>query len=515
MEEQQDPPTLTLQILAGPRNGETHQFEPGSTVKIGRVIRGNNLPIKDPGISTKHLTIHFDSGNWILTDLDSSNGTVLDNEPVPPNTPFHLCDGSTIKIGEVTSILVNFINPQSKPTETMVEDKPMKGKKGNSGKSVKFRVPVQSIDEDGMLNGDDEDGIVDRPEPTKVTRNTRSRKIVTDSTNVNLDPVEPKNARATRNSKNKKNAVEICDSSNGNLDDVKEKVEEVKKNVRVTRNSKNKKNVAKICDSSNGDLEGVKEKVEEVKKNVRVTRNLRNKINKMGVSELSVGDLDGVKEKVEEPRSVRMTRNVKNKGVVIGEDLSLVDGVENVEKKKTRGCAKGKRKLREEIVGDGDGKENCDDAEEKEKLEEECVGDKEKEKLPEERVGDGEDKEKEKLPEECVGDEEDKEKDKLQEECVGDEEDKEKEKSQECVGDGVGKKIYDAKEKENLNGDENWPDLEKMNLGEWFDFLEVYLPKQIHDETEEIIDSMTQKAERLREYVIMYQNQKAGTATEC
>jgi hypothetical protein len=61
---------------------------------------------------------------------------------------------------------------------------------------------------------------------------------------------------------------------------------------------------------------------------------------------------------LEEPRNVRMTRNAKNKGVVIEEDLSLVNGVENVEKKKTRGGAKGMKKLQEEIVGDGDGKEN-------------------------------------------------------------------------------------------------------------------------------------------------------------
>jgi len=92
------------------------------------------------------------------------------------------------------------------------------------------------------MNGDDESGFVDRPEPTR-------------SRNVNLDAVELKNVRVTRNSKNKKNAVEICDNR-----------EEVKKNVRVTRNSKNKKNMVEVCDSSNGDLEGVKEKVEEVNK---------------------------------------------------------------------------------------------------------------------------------------------------------------------------------------------------------------------------------------------------------
>jgi pSer/pThr/pTyr-binding forkhead associated (FHA) protein len=398
MEQQQVLPSLALQILAGPRKGETLNFRPESIIKIGRVIRGNTLPIKDPGISTKHLSIQFESGNWILTDLDSSNGTVLDNNRIPPNTPFHLRDGSTIKIGEVTSIVVNFVYPQNNPTSTEVEDKPMMGRRGNNNKGLKVRVPVQSIDENAILNDGDDSEHVDRPEPALVTRNTRSTW----------------------------SGVVVSDSADGNLDAFEEKVEEPK-NVRVTRNSKNKKNAVEICGSSIGNLEALEEKVEELK-NVRVTRNLKNKLNKMGISESSIGDLDAVKEKAEEgPRNGRVTRNTKNKGVVIEENSSLVDGVENVVKKKTRGGAKGKKKVQEECVGDGDDKENCDD----------------------------------------------------------------------------------GREKENLNGDDNWPDLGKITLGEWFDFLEVYLPKQINDETEAIIDSMRQKAERLREYVKMYQNQKA------
>ncbi|CAJ2652246.1 unnamed protein product [Trifolium pratense] len=394
--QQQDLPSITLQILAGPRKGETLQFQPESIIKIGRVIRGNTLPIKEPGISTKHLSIQFESGNWILTDLDSSNGTVLDNNRIPPNTPFHLHDGSTIKIGEVTSIVVNFVKPQNNPTCTEVEDKPMRGRRGNNNnKGVKVRVPVHSIDENAILSDvDDDSEYVDRPEITRVTRNKRS----------------------------KWSGVVVSDSADGNLDVVEEKVEELK-NVRVTRNSKNKKNAI-------GNFKAPEEKVEELK-NVRVTRNLKNKLNKMGISESGIRDSDAVNEKAEEnaegPRNGRVTRNTKNKRVVIEENSSLVDGLENVVKKKMKGGAKGKKKLQEECVGDGDGKVNCDD----------------------------------------------------------------------------------GREKENLNGDDNWPDLNKMTLGEWFDFMEVYLPKKINDETEAIIDSMRQKAERLHEYVIMYQNQKA------
>lgn len=44
------------------------------------------------------------------------------------------------------------------------------------------------------------------------------------------------------------------------------------------------------------------------------------------------------------------------------------------------------------------------------------------------------------------------------------------------------------------------PDLAKMTLGEWFDYVEVYFPKVIHDETETMIPSMKEQAGKFHEF---------------
>lgn len=52
------------------------------------------------------------------------------------------------------------------------------------------------------------------------------------------------------------------------------------------------------------------------------------------------------------------------------------------------------------------------------------------------------------------------------------------------------------------------PDLEKMTLEEWFDYLEEYLPKQIRDETEEMILQMNQRAEQVQEFILKQRSDK-------
>ncbi|XVF66360.1 hypothetical protein PTKIN_Ptkin10aG0029400 [Pterospermum kingtungense] len=100
-----DPPPITLVIVQGPRKGDTVEFQPRSTIRIGRVMRGNNVPIKDASISSKHLTIESGSGKWILKDLGSSNGTTLNSIVVPAETPTGLHDGDTLKLGETTILI--------------------------------------------------------------------------------------------------------------------------------------------------------------------------------------------------------------------------------------------------------------------------------------------------------------------------------------------------------------------------------------------------------------------------
>ena len=55
-------------------------------------------------------------------------------------------------------------------------------------------------------------------------------------------------------------------------------------------------------------------------------------------------------------------------------------------------------------------------------------------------------------------------------------------------------------------------DLEKMTLGDWFDFVELHLPKQIYDVIEEMIAGMRESGERVREHMLQEKNEKGKLA---
>jgi hypothetical protein len=82
-------------LLEEGHEARTYQLHK-QTVAIGRLPECD-IVISDPGASRRHATItRQDGGEYVLTDLGSTNGTIVNNEPVGEHV---LTDGDRITIG--------------------------------------------------------------------------------------------------------------------------------------------------------------------------------------------------------------------------------------------------------------------------------------------------------------------------------------------------------------------------------------------------------------------------------
>ena len=89
----------------------------GSEMLIGRRSRSRGIepaidlagPPEDAGASHMHaLLVATPEGTWTVVDLDSSNGTYLNDDPDPiaANQPVPLADGDRIHVGAFTTLTV-------------------------------------------------------------------------------------------------------------------------------------------------------------------------------------------------------------------------------------------------------------------------------------------------------------------------------------------------------------------------------------------------------------------------
>jgi len=73
------------------------RLDPGEYV-IGR-YPSNDVVIPDPYVSRRHARVFFKDGEWYIEDLNSTNGTIVDNEDIRGKGPKKIGDGSEIIIG--------------------------------------------------------------------------------------------------------------------------------------------------------------------------------------------------------------------------------------------------------------------------------------------------------------------------------------------------------------------------------------------------------------------------------
>ncbi len=88
-----------MQFLTGPLSNQKFKIVEGQSVTLGRV-QGNDIVLHGcENVSSKHCKITVTGGKVIVTDLNSTNGTYLDNQRLTPNQGMPVLNGSTICLG--------------------------------------------------------------------------------------------------------------------------------------------------------------------------------------------------------------------------------------------------------------------------------------------------------------------------------------------------------------------------------------------------------------------------------
>jgi pSer/pThr/pTyr-binding forkhead associated (FHA) protein len=88
-------------IVSLPDSGDaTHELT-DPHITVGRISE-NSLQIEDASVSSRHAQLTLDeSGDYILEDIGSTNGTSLNGRELESDTPHKLQDGDRIVFGKI------------------------------------------------------------------------------------------------------------------------------------------------------------------------------------------------------------------------------------------------------------------------------------------------------------------------------------------------------------------------------------------------------------------------------
>jgi phage tail-like protein len=84
--------------------------------QIGR-SPDNDLVLQHTKVSRRHARLEAEKGKLSLFDLNSSNGTWIGENRIPPDEPQELKKGDTFRIGDFTISLLDIAEPPSPPPE--------------------------------------------------------------------------------------------------------------------------------------------------------------------------------------------------------------------------------------------------------------------------------------------------------------------------------------------------------------------------------------------------------------
>lgn len=86
-------------ILNGAQKGEDFRLIEGKN-SLGSAA-ASNIKLSDPAVSAEHASINYREGKFVISDLDSTNGTFM-NDDSEPVARVVLQDGDVIRVGETS-----------------------------------------------------------------------------------------------------------------------------------------------------------------------------------------------------------------------------------------------------------------------------------------------------------------------------------------------------------------------------------------------------------------------------
>jgi PAS domain S-box-containing protein len=92
-----------LHIIGGPEKGLSFELNVGST-SVGRGPE-NDIQVDDPSVSRNHLRISCTQGRYMVEDLESYNGTLVEGKPIPAGRAHEVAEGHIICIGDTSLVL--------------------------------------------------------------------------------------------------------------------------------------------------------------------------------------------------------------------------------------------------------------------------------------------------------------------------------------------------------------------------------------------------------------------------
>lgn len=92
------PYVVALAVVGGPDLTAIHRLTETETV-VGRGTEAH-FALTDPSVSKRHIAVRAEGGVWTLVDLESLNGTILNDRKLPPGARERLKHLDEVRIGE-------------------------------------------------------------------------------------------------------------------------------------------------------------------------------------------------------------------------------------------------------------------------------------------------------------------------------------------------------------------------------------------------------------------------------